>query len=43
MDLLGQCSAKASNPPTPSTLSGELSCAPNAKNPRDLDITLSYE
>lgn len=23
-------------------LAGELACAPNAKNPRDLDINLSY-
>jgi protein arginine N-methyltransferase 1 len=24
------------------TISGEVSCKPNAKNPRDLDISLAY-
>ena len=25
------------------TLKGELTCAPNAKNPRDLDISIGYQ
>lgn len=25
------------------TISGTLTCAPNAKNPRDLDIGISYK
>ena len=24
-------------------ITGELTCAPNARNPRDLDITISYK
>jgi hypothetical protein len=39
-----ECTQRPGAPaPTPAQVEGKLACKPNAKNPRDLDITVSYK